>query len=276
MQEHYYLLKVRPSSHHHLFSDFLSDTLPVGFEEGDGFFLVRSEDDLSTIAWGIEQFSEALNRALDENIAVDLELTKEKNEDWVKKYQENISAVEVAPFYIHPTWDEPKEGALNIALDPALAFGTGHHPTTASCLKAIASTVKAGNTVLDVGCGSGILALAAAKLEAIVDACDSDEVSVANTKENFEQNHLDINRLWCGSANMATQSYDVVIANIVADVLIFIEKDLNKALKDDGVLILSGILDKYEDKVLRAYKNYELIEKVPQNEWVTLILKGTN
>ncbi len=276
MQEYYFLLRVRPSSHHTLFSDFLSDTIPVGFEETDKGFVIRSEDDLSTIAWGIEQFAEALNRALDENIEVELDHSKQKNEDWVKKYQENISAVEVAPFYIHPTWEDPKQEMLNIALDPALAFGTGHHPTTASCLKAIASSVKAGNSVLDVGCGSGILALAATKLDASVDACDSDEVSVANTKENFEQNGLELHALWTGSANMATQKYDVVIANIVADVLIFIEKDLKRALKKDGVLILSGILDKYEAKVLRAYKNYELIEKVPQEEWVTLILKGTD
>ena len=274
MQEHYYLLRVRPSSHYDLFSDFLSDTIPVGFEEVDDAFFIRSEDDLSTIAWGIEQFAEALSKALSQNVDVELELTREKNEDWVKKYQENISAVEVAPFYIHPTWEDPKEGALNIALDPALAFGTGHHPTTASCLKAIASSVKEGQTVLDVGCGSGILALASRKLGASVDACDSDEVSVANTKENFEQNGLELHSLWTGSANMATEQYDVVIANIVADVLIFIEKDLNRALKDNGVLILSGILDKYEAKVLRAYKNYKLIEKVPQDEWVTLILKG--
>ncbi|MEA2111746.1 MAG: 50S ribosomal protein L11 methyltransferase [Campylobacterota bacterium] len=276
MQEHYYLLRVRPSSHHSLFSDFLSDTIPVGFEETDEGFVIRSEDDLSTIGWGVEQFAEALNKALDENIEVELEYSKHKSEDWVKKYQENISAVEVPPFYIHPTWEDAREGMLNIALDPALAFGTGHHPTTASCLKAIASSVKPKQSVLDVGCGSGVLALAAAKLNALVDACDSDEISVDNTKDNFEQNGLELHSLWTGSANMATKKYDVVIANIVADVLIFIEKDLNRAVKNDGILILSGILDKYEAKVLRAYKNYELIEKVPQDEWVTLILKGTD
>ncbi len=275
MQEHYYLLKVHPSSHHELFSDFLSDTLPVGFEEIDDTFLIRSEDDLTTMAWGIEQFAEALSKALMQSVDVDLELTREKNEDWVKKYQEHITAVEIAPFYIHPTWDEPKEGLLNIVLDPALAFGTGHHPTTAACLKSIATVVKKDDTVLDVGCGSGILALAAMKLDAVVDACDSDEVSILNTKENFQQNGLEARSLWTGSANMAEQEYDVVIANIVADVLVFIAKDLKKAVKSDGTLILSGILDKYEAKVMRAYNDYELIQKIPQDEWVTLILKGT-
>ncbi len=275
MQEHYCLLKVKPSSHHELFSDFLSDTLPVGFEEVGDTFLIRSEDDLAIMAWGIEQFAEALSKALAQSVDVDLELTLEKNEDWVKKYQEHIRAVEVAPFYIHPTWNEPKEGLLNIVLDPALAFGTGHHPTTATCLKSIATMVKKDNTVLDVGCGSGILAIAAAKLGAVVDACDSDEVSIFNTKENFQQNGLKARSLWIGSVNMAEQEYDVVIANIVADVLVFIAKDLKKTVKSDGTLILSGILDKYEAKVLREYNDYELIQKIPQDEWVTLILKGT-
>jgi ribosomal protein L11 methyltransferase len=273
MQEYYYLLKVRPSSHYELFSDFLSDTLPIGFEELDDTFLIRSEEDLSTISWGIEQFAEALSKALPTSVDVSVEMTREKNEDWVRMYQQHISAVEVAPFYIHPTWDEPKEGFLNISIDPALAFGTGHHPTTASCLRAVAQSVKKEDTVLDVGCGSGILALAAAKMGAIVDACDSDEISVANTEENFAQNKLSLRALWNGSANKATEKYDVVIANIVADVLVFIAKDLKNILKPDATLILSGILDKYEDKVLKAYSDCAVIQKLPQDEWVTLILK---
>jgi ribosomal protein L11 methyltransferase len=273
MQEYYYLLKVRPSSHYELFSDFLSDTLPIGFEELDDTFLIRSEEDLSTISWGIEQFAEALSKALPTSVDVSVEMTREKNEDWVRMYQQHISAVEVAPFYIHPTWDEPKEGFLNISIDPALAFGTGHHPTTASCLRAVAQSVKKEDTVLDVGCGSGILALAAAKMGAIVDACDSDEISVANTEENFAQNKLSLRALWNGSASKATEKYDVVIANIVADVLVFIAKDLKNILKPDATLILSGILDKYEDKVLKAYSDCAVIQKLPQDEWVTLILK---
>ena len=273
MGEQYHILIVRPSSHYELFSDFLSDTLPVGFEEIEDGFIVRSEDELDTIAWGLEQFAEALQKALAEPVEVELELRKEENSDWIAQYQEHITPVEVSPFYIHPTWEPSKEGALNIELDPALAFGTGHHPTTASCLQAVAKYVKNGDEVIDVGCGSGILALAAMKLGAVADACDTDPVSVENAGVNAGQNDLAYRNIWEGSVSLTKAKYDVVIANIVADVLTFIARDLKKVLKPAGVMVLSGIMDKYEDKVLRAYSDCSLKERIVQDEWVTLILE---
>jgi ribosomal protein L11 methyltransferase len=161
----------------------------------------------------------------------------------------------------------------NIAIDPALAFGTGHHPTTATCLKAIAKTVSFDSSVIDVGCGSGILGIAAIKLGGVVDACDTDIVSVENTLENAKLNDVTFNDVWEGSAMLSKKKYDVVIANIVADVLVMIASDLKKILKDDATLILSGILDKYEDKVLKKYSDFTDIERIAQDEWVTLILK---
>lgn len=272
MQDHYYMLVVKPSSHTELFSDFLVDAIPVGFEETDEGFIIRSEEDLETISWGIEQFAEALQRALGEVIDVELILSKEKNDDWIAQYQQGITPIEIPPFYIHPTWEAPKEGALNIAIDPALAFGTGHHPTTASCLRAIASYVKEGDEVMDVGCGSGILAMAAMKKGAIVDACDTDPISVENSRVNAEQNGLSYRRLWEGPVNETQEQYNVVVANIVADVLVFIASDLKKRLREGGILILSGIMDKYEEKVLRAYRDCELTERIVENEWVSLVL----
>ncbi len=108
MQEFYNQLVVRVSSHYDLFSDFLSDTLPVGFEELDDGFVIRSEDELETIKWGLEQFNEALQKALNETIEIDFIATKEKNSDWVKEYQDGITPVLIEPFYIYPTWDEPR------------------------------------------------------------------------------------------------------------------------------------------------------------------------
>ena len=272
MQEYYHQLKITPSAYEELFADFLADTLPVGFEERDGTFIIRSEEELETISWGVDQFKEALEQALQKPIDVEIELTKEKNADWVKTYQESITPIEIAPFYIHPTWDAPKEGMLNIELDPALAFGTGHHPTTAACLEAIASEVKCGDTVADIGCGSGILAIAAAKMGAIVDACDTDPVSVGNTLENAEMNGVSFRSVWEGSAPGTQETYDVVIANIVADVLVFIASDLKRLLKEKGTLVLSGILDKYEDKVLKAYADCKVIKRIQRDEWVTLVI----
>jgi len=132
MQEHYYELVVKLSSHHSLFSDFLSDTVAVGFEETDNGFIIRSEDDLETISWGLEQFSEALQKALGETIELECTQSKLQSSDWIDIYQKSIEPLAIDKFYIHPTWDEPNPDLINITIDPALAFGTGHHPTTAS------------------------------------------------------------------------------------------------------------------------------------------------
>jgi len=273
MQEYYYELVVKLSSHHSLFRDFLTDTLPVGFEEIDDGFIIRSEDELDTIVWGLEQFQEALQKALNETIELECNQTKLKNSDWIEMYQKSIEPLHIDNFYIHPTWVEPSSDFINIAIDPALAFGTGHHPTTASSLSAIAKYVKSKDRVLDVGCGSGILGIAALKLGAEVDACDTDIVSVENTQTNADINGVEFNNLFEGSCSKAKGSYDVVVANIVADVLTFIANDLRSVLKEDGILILSGILDKYEKKVLNFYKDFKIEEKITQDEWVTIILK---
>ncbi|MBD3800773.1 MAG: 50S ribosomal protein L11 methyltransferase [Campylobacterales bacterium] len=272
MDEIYYELTVNPSSHRELFADFLADTLPVGFEETDAGFVVRSEDDLSTMQWGLEQFAEALQKALGSSIDLEMTLEKKRTEDWVRAYQESVTPVDVEPFYVHPTWSDPNPERINIAIDPALAFGTGHHPTTATCLEAVGRFVEPGDDVVDVGCGSGILSIAACKLGATVDACDTDPVSVANTLENCELNDVDLRHIWEGSAAQATATYDVVIANIVADVLVFIADELKKLLRPGGRLILSGILDKYEAKIAEAYADMDVVERIAKEEWVTLVV----
>ena len=273
MQEYYYELVVKVSSHLPLFSDFLADTVPVGFEETDEGFIIRSEDELDTIIWGLEQFTEALQKALSQTIEIECSQSKLKNSDWVEVYQQSIQPLCIDKFYIHPTWDAPSSELINIEIDPALAFGTGHHPTTASALKAISKYVKNGNTLIDVGCGSGILGIGAVKLGAIADACDTDIVSVENSILNAKLNDVEFADIWEGSCVISEKKYDFVIANIVADVLTFIAKDLKNALNDNGILVISGILDKYEKKVMNFYKDCEVIERITQDEWVTVILK---
>ncbi len=272
MQEYYYELVVKVSSHHELFADFLADTVPVGFEETEDGFIIRSEDELDTISWGLEQFNEALQKALKQSIDLECKQTKHKNSDWVKAYQQSITPLKISKFYIHPTWDEENPDFINITIDPALAFGTGHHPTTASSLEAVSDFVKTGDSVLDVGCGSGILGIGAIKLGAKVDACDTDIVSIENSLENARLNSVEFNRIWEGSCEKNDKRYDVVIANIVADVLTFIAKDLKNSLKKDGILVLSGILDKYENKVLNFYKDCQILKRIHKDEWITLIL----
>jgi len=115
------------------------------------------------------------------------------------------------------------------------------------------------------------LGIVASKMGAIVDACDTDPLAVESAKKNFELNNAKYRKIFQGSANDSDDTYDIVVANIIADVLVFIASDLKKRVND--VLILSGIIDKYKDKVLNKYKEFKLVEEIKENEWVTLVLR---
>ena len=267
MTEYYYELIIKPEDQYEIFIDLVSTLTNNAIEEIDDTIIARSEDDLSNIEFGIKEFAKALD------IECETTLSKKENIDWIKQYQESVKSVEVSKFYVRPSWDKPKEDKINIIIDPALSFGSGHHETTSSCLEAISKYVKKDNTVLDVGTGSGILAIASSKLGAKVDICDTDDVCIKDTISNYELNDQSFHESWVGSANTTRKKFDVVIANIVADVLVFISKDLKKCLNNDGILVISGILDKHIDKVLRKFKDLEQLELIHKNEWITIVFK---
>ena len=276
MKKFYYELKVSPNNHYDLYLDLLLNISNDALEEQDSCIIVRSEEPLDTVKQGIIFFTNELKIALNEDIKCSIDLQKKQNEDWIKKYQNSIKAIIVGKFYIHPQWIKKNENKINILINPALAFGSGHHETTSTCLEAISTYVKENDSLIDVGCGSGILAIAASKLGAICDICDTDPLSIQNSKENFIDNNTKFNEAWIGSALKTSKTYNVVVANIVADVLVMIKNDLKKILKDDGILIISGILDKYENKVLKKYKDFIIKEKIQKNEWLTLVLIKEN
>jgi ribosomal protein L11 methyltransferase len=273
LEKFYYELKVTPKSHYELYLDLVSSLTEDALEELEGSIILRSEESFEEIIEGIEYFTEQLQEAGLEDVSCELLQEQKENEDWISKYQEAVKPVSVGKFYIHPSWEEEKEDKINILIDPALAFGSGHHETTSSCLQVLSDYVNEGDSLIDVGSGSGILAIAANKLGAVCDICDTDPLAVENAVKNFEMNNATVNNSWEGSAVAANNQYDIVVANIVADVLVLINKDLKKVLKDDGILILSGILEAYMDKVMAKFEDFTLIEEIAKNEWRTLVLK---
>jgi len=271
MNNIYYELQITTSSFKDEIENFLMERFFNGIEERGNTLILRSEEKLDELIEELKNYVQALEEIFSQKIDLDIKIEEKSNKDWIKTYQESIRPVEIEEFYIHPSWYEPMKGKVNILIDPALAFGSGHHETTRSSIKALKKYVKNGDTLLDVGCGSGILGIVASKLGAIVDACDTDPLAVKSTKDNFELNRTKYNEIWEGSAGNTDRIYDIVVANIIADVLVFIAPELKKRV--NNILILSGIIDKYKDKVLKKYSDFDLIEEIRDNEWVTLIFK---
>jgi ribosomal protein L11 methyltransferase len=182
-------------------------------------------------------------------------------QDWVRLTQSQFAPVEITPeFWIVPSWHEPPARARQvIRLDPGLAFGTGTHPTTRMCLRWIASGGShGGKRVLDYGCGSGILAIGAAKFGALdIDAVDIDEAAVASTRLNAEANaaHLKV-----GLPDAAKGRYDIVLANILATPLKVLAPLLCEYVAPGGSLVLAGILDRQADELKLAYAPYAALE----------------
>lgn len=273
MLSHYFEITINPDRYPELFSDFILEETEQAIEELDGAIIVRTENEPSVLVSKIQEYARVLSARLDETVNVTVRSEKKENRDWIQLYKDSVQPIEVPPFYIHPSWDESKPGLENIIVDPALAFGSGHHETTYMCLKILGQYIKEDQKLLDVGCGSGILSLAAVRLGAVADVCDTDPLAIEESQKNFALNALPLRSAWVGSASKANQKYDIVLANIVADVLEIISQDLQKCLKEDSILILSGILATKKDKILKKYRDLTLIEEMENNEWVSLVMQ---
>jgi ribosomal protein L11 methyltransferase len=182
-------------------------------------------------------------------------------QDWVRLTQSQFAPVEITPeFWIVPTWHEPPAQARQtIRLDPGLAFGTGTHPTTRMCLRWIATRQPAAPArVLDYGCGSGILAIGAAKFGAVaIDAVDIDPAAVEATRLNADANAVQLNT---GLPDAAQGRYDVVLANILATPLKVLAPLLCAHVAPGGSLVLAGILERQADELKSAYAPYAALE----------------
>ena len=205
-------------------------------------------------------------------------VTRMRDEDWSVTWRRGYKPLRFGErLVVKPTWEpfEAKPGDLVIELDPGMAFGCGTHPTTAMCLRLLERYVRPGMVVMDVGTGSGILAIAAALLGAeTVWAVDEDPVAVRTARENVALNNL-VGRVRVRDGNLLddlVEPADLVVANIVAEVLIALCPEAAMVLEPGGRLILSGILTGREEMVHRALaeNDFEVEARLAEGEWVAL------
>lgn len=197
-----------------------------------------------------------------------------EEQDWVRLTQSQFEPIEITPkLWIVPTWHEaPTQDAINIILDPGLAFGTGSHPTTHLCL-AWLTQQSAMQHVLDYGCGSGILAIAAKKLGASeVTGVDIDPQAVIASRYNAENNQVDIQ--FYDSNAYLHEAYDIVVANILSSALMVLAPVIAKSCKAGGKMALSGILETQKEALTQQYSEwFDVDTPVVKDGWV--LLTGT-
>ncbi len=195
-----------------------------------------------------------------------------EDQDWVRLTQAQFDPIPISNrLWITPTWhDCPDPTAVSIQLDPGLAFGTGSHPTTRLCLKWIDANLKNGETVLDYGCGSGILAIAAKKLGAgSTDGVDIDPQAMIASKQNAEQNNVSIGFFLPNAA--PDGQYDVVLANILTNPLKALAPLLSGKVRSGGRIALSGILEEQADDVMAIYSQwFDFALPAAEEGWVCL------
>ena len=208
-------------------------------------------------------------------------LSNVNESDWANEWKKYYKPTKVGKkIVVKPSWEEyeKQEGDLIIELDPGMAFGTGTHETTSMCIRELENYVDETKTVFDIGCGSGILAIAAAQLGAKeVVAGDLDEVAVKVSKENCEINNVsDKVVVKHGSLfEVVDSKADVIVANIIADIIKILAKDVSKFLKDDGVFISSGIIRAKIDEVCQALEEngFEIVKVERLGEWSAIVSK---
>lgn len=208
-------------------------------------------------------------------------LSNVNESDWANEWKKYYKPTKVGKkIVVKPSWEEyeKQEGDLIIELDPGMAFGTGTHETTSMCIRELENYVDETKTVFDIGCGSGILAIAAAQLGAKeVVAGDLDEVAVKVSKENCEINNVsDKVVVKHGSLfEVVDSKADVIVANIIADIIKILAKDVSKFLKEDGVFISSGIILAKIDEVCQALEEngFEIVKVERLGEWSAIVSK---
>lgn len=193
-----------------------------------------------------------------------------EDKDWVREWMDQFQPMQFGTrLWIVPSWLEaPEPNAINLLLDPGLAFGTGTHPTTAMCLSWLDQHPPLGQSMIDYGCGSGILAIAAAKLGAkTVQGTDIDPQAITASQDNAQRNQVDID--FALVENFSAEQTDLLIANILAGPLKQLAVEFERLVKSGGQLVLSGLLASQADELVQHYRQFgfELNQLETRDDW---------
>ena len=270
-----------------MFIDFPPELPPDEGKSKVSFYLEAGEDHTETlkaVRIGLEQL-----RSMVEIGSGDITSSQTEDIDWINNWKKYFTSFTIGDILIKPTWEEVKPEDADkfmIEIDPGISFGTGKHETTQLCIKQLIKYIegaKEAPTVLDVGCGSGILSIVALKLGAKeVVGTDLDADCMISTRDNMQVNHLDekLGTFYVGNLiddtelqkKVGTEKYDIVVANILADVIIPMAPVIPDRLKEGGYFITSGIIDFKENEVKEAIEaaGLKVIEINHQGEWVNI------
>ena len=269
-----------------MFLDFLPELPPDEGKSHVSFYIEDDGKDQSEILKKVKIGLEELRDTVD--VGSGMILSSETEDlDWINNWKKFFSSFTIENILIKPTWEDVKpedKDKFMIEIDPGISFGTGKHETTQLCIRQLIKYIKDGHPkVLDVGCGSGILSIVALKLGASeVVGTDLDADCMISTHENMKVNHLDekLGTFYVGNLiddvdlqkQVGTEEYDIVVANILADVIIPMAPVIPDRLRKGGYFITSGIIDFKEDEVRDAIEKtgLKVIEINHQGEWVNI------
>ena len=269
-----------------MFIDFLPELPPDEGKSHVSFYIEDDGKDQSEILKKVKIGLEELRDTVD--VGSGMILSSETEDlDWINNWKKFFSSFTIENILIKPTWEDVKpedKDKFMIEIDPGISFGTGKHETTQLCIRQLIKYIKDGHPkVLDVGCGSGILSIVALKLGASeVVGTDLDADCMISTHENMKVNHLDekLGTFYVGNLiddvdlqkQVGTEEYDIVVANILADVIIPMAPVIPDRLRKGGYFITSGIIDFKEDEVRDAIEKtgHKVIEINHQGEWVNI------
>lgn len=257
-----------------VYGELIDEELLASRDEAAVSFYVETMEEAE------EAKTELIKRFAEQGQSYDIQLIRLDEQDWENNWKQYYHPVEIGEkLVIVPEWEEfdAQPGQIIVRMDPGMAFGSGTHETTRLCAAMLEKHLPAGAKTLDVGTGSGILAIAAEKLGAgKIDAYDIDPMAVRVAGENMEKNGC--RNITCGVSDLLSAVsgvYDFVVANITADIILRLAPGVGNHLKRGGLIALSGIIDSREADVMTAMtaQGFVLAEKTAENDWVGLLFK---